>query len=531
MDRRVQMVIELMHMTTMRQTTLDANNPSTGVQESDQETERPAAGEPALIGDRLAAMSEAATSRAVLDLLCDIYRLMQIGLIQLALSEDERPAHSGGEARGCEITVSLNRTRLTIRTPRALSAPATIEVRAYARLAVARLEAINRRAVARGHFTRRPTADYEQWCEIEIGRLARSPYNLMITGERGTGKTRLARLIHKSSPRAGGEFIEFNSAALPEHLAEAQLFGYRKGAYTGAGADTAGLFEAATGGTIFLDEVAELTPALQAKLLKAVEERRIRRIGETRERTVDMRIIAATSRDLAVMVEAGTFRADLYDRLATLKFETLPLRERRGEIPALVERFFSDAAADTMRATGRRTAYTIEHGALELLCGGEWAGNIRALRNSVLELTSYIEDERPITVEEVQRQLAKIGGRPSVPEVATTATQIAAGQSVEPELTLSEGDIVLPAEARVIKRGETLDDWLDRWTLVAIEAAQKDAGKEGKWARAGWRLSMSGMALKQRDRHVARRLERRGKVAHEAASQTNSAWLPYEAKS
>lgn len=148
----------------------------------------------------------------------------------------------------------------------------------------------------------------------------------MITGERGTGKTILAKKLHERSTRASKEFVNLNCASFTSELLEAELFGYEKGAFTGATQPKAGLFEIASGGTIFLDEIGELPIGLQAKLLKAVEEKRIRRVGSNSEKTIDARIIAATSQNLKQMVAEGRFRADLYDRLNILNLETVPLR-------------------------------------------------------------------------------------------------------------------------------------------------------------------------------------------------------------
>ena len=162
--------------------------------------------------------------------------------------------------------------------------------------------------------------------EEKIERYARVSHYVLITGERGTGKTTLAKKLHEQSARAKKEFVNLNCASLTPELLESELFGYEKGAFTGATAPKAGLFEIASGGTIFLDEIGEIPVSLQAKLLKAVEEKRIRRVGGNSEKTIDARVIAATSQNLKQMAADGRFRADLYDRLNILNLETVPLR-------------------------------------------------------------------------------------------------------------------------------------------------------------------------------------------------------------
>jgi transcriptional regulator with PAS, ATPase and Fis domain len=188
--------------------------------------------------------------------------------------------------------------------------------------------------------------------EEKITRYSRVSHYVLITGERGTGKTTIARRLHEQSNRREKEFINLNCASLSQELLESELFGYEKGAFTGATAPKMGLFEIASGGTLFLDEIGEIPLNLQAKLLKAVEEKRIRRVGSNTERAVDTRIVAATSQDLKRMVARGRFRADLYDRLNILNLETVPLRFQREKN----QRFARVRSGKRMRGGGTRVA-------------------------------------------------------------------------------------------------------------------------------------------------------------------------------
>ncbi|HEX7119337.1 MAG TPA: sigma-54 dependent transcriptional regulator [Longimicrobiales bacterium] len=205
-----------------------------------------------------------------------------------------------------------------------------------------------------------------------IGRVARSPAPVLITGETGTGKELVARAVHRASGR--GPFVPVNCGALPDALLESELFGYRKGAFTGAESDKPGLFESAEGGTLFLDEIGELPLALQPKLLRAIETGEVRRVGGVETRRVDVRIIAATHRDLEHAVERGAFRDDLYWRLAVLHLDVPPLRDRPADIPLLVERFLADRAR---RDAGREA--TLAPAALGALVEFDWPGNVRQL--------------------------------------------------------------------------------------------------------------------------------------------------------
>jgi two-component system response regulator AtoC len=210
-------------------------------------------------------------------------------------------------------------------------------------------------------------------------RVAPSPLPVLLLGETGTGKEIFAEEIHRASARAHRPFLKVNCAALTESLLEAELFGHERGAFTGAIRAREGILEAAHGGTVLLDEVGELTPGLQAKLLRAVEHGEIQRVGEPRPRRVDVRFICATNRDLDGEVARGAFRADLLFRLNTMTLVVPPLRERRAEIEPLAELFAVRAA----RAVGRTQPPVLSRSALDLLHAYHWPGNVRELKNTL----------------------------------------------------------------------------------------------------------------------------------------------------
>ena len=209
-------------------------------------------------------------------------------------------------------------------------------------------------------------------------RAADSDVTVLLLGESGTGKNVLARAIHGWSARRGEPFVTVSCTTLAEHLLESELFGHVKGAFTGAWKDKPGRLEAAAGGTIFLDEIGELAPELQAKLLRFLEERRFERVGDGRTREVDARIVAATNRDLEVEVRAGRFRSDLYYRLAVVAVSVPPLRERGADLPALVEHLLTALAARHHRPRPELTA-----AALDAIAAYPWPGNVRELANAL----------------------------------------------------------------------------------------------------------------------------------------------------
>ncbi len=217
-----------------------------------------------------------------------------------------------------------------------------------------------------------------------LERAAASAETILLLGESGTGKELLARAIHDQSPRAGGPFVVFDCGAVAPGLVEAELFGYLRGAFTGASAPRAGLFEQAHGGTIFIDEIGELPLEVQPKLLRALEAREVRRLGATAPTPVDARVIAATHRDLHGRVTAGSFRADLYYRLAVVEALVPPLRDRKEDIPLLVERFLA-------AQTPPRSLDHLPPHALDLLRGHHYPGNVRELRNLVARLLLFPE--------------------------------------------------------------------------------------------------------------------------------------------
>lgn len=207
---------------------------------------------------------------------------------------------------------------------------------------------------------------------------AQSDVTVFLTGESGTGKELAARAIHNQSDRRERPFVAVNCSAIPETLLESELFGHIRGAFTGAVRDKTGLFQAASGGTLFLDEIGDITPLLQLKLLRVIQERQIQRVGDERPVHVDVRIVTATNRDLKLLIESGRFREDFYYRIHVFEIQLPPLRERREDIPALVDGFISDFS----RSLGKPVK-GIARDAMQRLLDFDWPGNIRQLRNAI----------------------------------------------------------------------------------------------------------------------------------------------------
>jgi|APFre7841882724_1041349.scaffolds.fasta_scaffold28217_2 DNA-binding NtrC family response regulator len=212
----------------------------------------------------------------------------------------------------------------------------------------------------------------------QIERVLESDITVFISGESGSGKELVAKAIHYGSLRAGGPFVDVNCAAIPEGLQESELFGHERGAFTGAHASHPGKFEQAAGGTILLDEVGEMSPSSQARLLRVLQERCLTRVGGTKTIALDVRVVSSSNRDLAQLVSEGRFRQDLYYRLVVFPIELPPLRRRREDIPALVEHFLDKYAGDAGRRITR-----VEPEALELLMRHDWPGNVRELENVI----------------------------------------------------------------------------------------------------------------------------------------------------
>ena len=290
-------------------------------------------------------------------------------------------------------------------------------------------------------------------------RISAHELSVLITGESGTGKELLARAIHFSSDRAERAFVVENCGALPDTLLEAELFGHKKGAFTGAHEDRVGLFQQADGGTLFLDEIGDTSPAFQVKLLRALQEGEVRPVGSARTVPVDVRIIAATNRDLEADVASGRFRRDLYYRIAGIGLHMPALRERRQDIPLIVGGLFKEAGL-----SGRRFAAT----AMKVLLAHGWPGNVRELQNEVMRAVA-LGGDGDLGVELLS---PRITGRRS----AATATEGEAGGG-----TLKEQ--LERVEARVIARA--MERYRGNKTRVAEELGLTRVGLRMKLSRLG----------------------------------------------
>ncbi|MGD8276573.1 MAG: sigma-54 dependent transcriptional regulator [Gemmatimonadota bacterium] len=220
-------------------------------------------------------------------------------------------------------------------------------------------------------------------------KVARHPSPVLITGESGTGKELVARLIHAESERADGPFVPLNCGAIPENLLESEMFGYVKGAFTGADRDKQGLFEAASGGTLFLDEIGEMAATLQVKLLRVLQESQVRRVGDTRVRNVDVRLVSATNKNLEERTRQGDFRSDLFYRVAVVPIHLVPLRQRKEEIPLLVRHF-----VEQNNRRLRTQISGVDQDAMQHMLNYAWPGNVRELENTIERALVLAEGQR-----------------------------------------------------------------------------------------------------------------------------------------
>lgn len=301
-----------------------------------------------------------------------------------------------------------------------------------------------------------------------IERVAPTDKPVLIQGESGTGKELVARALQKGSLRAGKPFVTINCAALPEQLVESELFGHRKGAFTGANEDRAGLFEVADGGTLFIDEIGELPGALQPKLLRALEDGSIRRVGSHRERRVDVRLIAATNRTLIDEVTAGRFREDLYYRINVMSLELPPLRSREGDVSLLIRQFL-----------GREWKITDE--ARSVLEAYRWPGNVRQLKNA-LERAQILANDQLITVDDLPAEIisGSTGGSrvlTSPPETPSRLSETRNGDSRNGDHTGNGSSRLVPADLNSSPRLEDLEK------AHIVEILRQQNGNKARAAR------------------------------------------------
>jgi len=294
-----------------------------------------------------------------------------------------------------------------------------------------------------------------------IGKVSRADTTVLLTGESGTGKEVVARLIHRYSDRTKGPFVAVNCGALPEALLESELFGFEKGAFTGASAMKRGLFEEAGGGILFLDEIGEMPLSLQVKLLRVLQERRLRRLGATEERPVDVRVIAATNRDLRARAESGAFREDLFYRLNILQIELPPLRERLEDLPILAEHFIRRFCQKLGKPPMQLHADTMTQ-----LLSYRFPGNVRELEN-LMERCVALNPGGPIT-------------KDLLPDGFGQAASVEGG--------------VRPVPLAIPPEGFELEVWLNALKGYFLRRALEDVG--GVKTKAGKRLGMSFRAYR-----------------------------------
>jgi transcriptional regulator with PAS, ATPase and Fis domain len=318
---------------------------------------------------------------------------------------------------------------------------------------------------------------------------------VLICGESGTGKELIARSIKANSKRAGGAFVTVNCGAMPETLTEALLFGHERGSFTGASSDKRGLFEAAHGGTIFLDEIGEMPMSVQVKLLRALQEKEVVRLGSTKPVKVDVRVVAATNRDLKSLIAEGQFRQDLYYRIATFEVQVPPLRERRDDIPRLVHHFLAKLSP----ADSSQRPAIVEANAMDLLASYDWPGNVRELENVINRLV-VVAGDSPITLGDVQ---AVLGAESSpTPGVSPTGDLLARARGTNGH---GETKLVLPPNTGELSEDETIRAYMRRVKLDVFTAAVSQYPDK---TAAAERLGLTKETLRRQMRYLRQAMAR-----------------------
>jgi two-component system nitrogen regulation response regulator NtrX len=305
-----------------------------------------------------------------------------------------------------------------------------------------------------------------------IEKVAPTPARVLITGDNGAGKELVARAIHALSPRAAAPFIEVNCAAIPTELIESELFGHMKGSFTGAFADRAGKFELADGGTLFLDEIGDMSLSAQAKVLRALQEGVISRVGSGKALPVDLRVIAATNKNIGAEIEQGRFREDLLYRLNVVPIHVPALRERRGDIPQLVTHFTNE-----LTQRGGLPAKEFEDAAVERLTAHDWPGNIRELKNAVERLL-ILASGPTVTQQDVERIVGKGDG----------------GRGKRSSVGAGGGDAA----------------WLRAATFEEFKQAAERAFLRGKLQEHDWNVSETARTLQMPRSNLYKKIERYG---------------------
>jgi DNA-binding NtrC family response regulator len=308
-------------------------------------------------------------------------------------------------------------------------------------------------------------------------RVAKVDSTVLLTGESGAGKERIARLVHEESTRAAGPFIAVNCGAITETLLESELFGHARGAFTGATSDRPGLFEAANSGTLLLDEVGEVSPGMQVKLLRALQEREVRRVGENKSRRVDVRVVAATNRDLAHGVAGGSFRQDLYYRLKVVELHVPPLRERRDDVLPLARVLLGEAALRMKRKITSLAPATADQ-----LLRYEWPGNVRELENAMERAVALARGSR-VELEDLPEEIRQAFAKPVASKGTVRPLDEVEKDYILAALKLNDGNQTHTAEQLQIGSA-TLYRKLRRYRLVGEEHSLSKSVEPGSTSAA-----------------------------------------------